>query len=312
VELNQENGGYFLDGGHYQNNGIVQNCVLRNNGASGWNTNGYFSGWLFSGNQAYLNGQVLSGSIEHTFSAGIKMFSISGNDGVGTVVQNNISYSNGPAGSNSQGVGLWADTCKGVTFQSNVVHDNNSWGLLLEKNNGSIACFNVCYNNAAAQYSANLGCKVSDGNNASNNQIFNNTCYGGWWGMYCGAYEGNGESVISSQFWSNNIATGARFQNFYIDLGGDNDGINGLGNVYAYNCLGPASANFILWASRGSLSTYLDFDDACGGSSHSIESDPLLTSVTTGVFTLLPGSPCIGSGKQIPGFTGASPDVGAF
>jgi hypothetical protein len=313
VELNWENGGYFLDGGQYQNNGVVQRCILRRNGGSGWNTNGLFSKWLFDGNEVYSNGQVLSGSVEHDFSAGIKMFSTTGMDGTGTVAQNNICYANGaPGGNAGQGVGLWADTCRGITFRSNRVYNNNGWGVFLEKNFNSVACFNIAYNNAIAPYCANIGCKASDTNNASNNRVYNNTCSGGWWGVYCGAYEDNGHSTIDTQVWNNNIAINSKYANLYVDAGGNNDGVNGFGNIYANNCFGAVCANLVLWAGRGMLTSYADFDSVCASPSRSVQADPLFTDPATGVFTLKVGSPCIGTGLVLPGLTNSPVNVGAL
>ncbi|HEX4227170.1 MAG TPA: right-handed parallel beta-helix repeat-containing protein [Bryobacteraceae bacterium] len=313
LECNWENGGFFLDGNHYQNYGTVQNCTLRNNGASGWNTNGYFTNWLFNNNVAYSNGQVLSGSIEHDFSAGIKIFSITGRDGAGTVFRNNLSYSNGPQSTYSgQGVGLWADTCTGVTFTQNTVHDNAAWGIYLEKNQNSTASFNLAYNNAKLPYCANLACKAGDGNSAANNKFVNNTCVGGWWGMYCGAYEGDGQSFMNGALWANNIAVGSSNQNFYIDVGGDNDAQNGSGNVYTHNCFGLPFTNFLYWASLGLLSTYTGFDAACGNSCLSIEGDPGFLNASSGDYQLSANSPCLGSGLVVLGITSAQPNVGAY
>jgi hypothetical protein len=85
-----------------------------------------------------------------------------------------------------------------------------------------------------------------------------------------------------------------------IQLGCENPGTDGSGNVYTYNNFGPATSNFVQWGGNN-FSTYAAWETAAGncgttGCSHSMEFDPMLTNPSGAVFTLQPGSPAIAAG----------------
>jgi hypothetical protein len=86
------------------------------------------------------------------------------------------------------------------------------------------------------------------------------------------------------------------------DIGGDNNGIDGSGNVYTYNSFGTAGANFITWGAS-KHSTYASWEAATGncgttGCSHSIQTAPTFNNVGANNFTLASGSSAIASGTN--------------
>lgn len=305
----------------------LTNNAVRYNGSSGFNHNcSYTQNCTITGNQIHNNAQVPNGDADHTFMGGWKGFSQAFNVdttaspcGTGFLISNNTVYNNGrsPTGealSATVGAnGLWPDTMADVTIANNTVYGNTGHGVFLEKNYRSIAKFNISYNNAYVPYVANLTIKCSDGNNANASAMYHNTSYGGYWGIYCGAYEGNGASNLSNCIWENNIAIGATAgQNLYVDVGGNNNSTNGSGNIYNHNCFGAAAANFAFWAPN-MVSDYATLDTDYGSAMDNVQADPQFTNAGSADFTLQAGSPCIGAGINVPGISPSpTPNVGAL
>jgi hypothetical protein len=99
--------------------------------------------------------------------------------------------------------------------------------------------------------------------------------------------------------------------------GGQNDGMNGSGNVYANNILGPEAINFIVWGAS-KYNTLASWQTASSQSAN-LASDPLFISGATPDFHLLPSSPAIKRGTSV-GLTrdyagnpvGTPPTIGAY
>jgi hypothetical protein len=81
--------------------------------------------------------------------------------------------------------------------------------------------------------------------------------------------------------------------------GGENDGTNGSGNIYEYNSFGNEAVNFIRWGNGINKSTYSAWETAYGGTTNSIQTDPLFTSTVTPDFSLQSTSPAINAGVSL-------------
>jgi hypothetical protein len=126
---------------------------------------------------------------------------------------------------------------------------------------------------------------------------------------------------VTGQLIKNNIAFGYSEKALIARYGGENDGVFGSGNIYANNCFGPESPNFIEWGEKVYKSTYPILDNALGEISNWIKSDPLFVNALAGVFRLVSTSPCINRGTDVnitKDYAGTSvpqsgaPDVGAY
>lgn len=333
-------GGLTYYGGAVTSTGItVENSTFRYNGASGIETSvSNFSGWSIIGNQIHSNAQIVvdasgnpvSGGEDQVFDGGIHMTGV-GNSSSGTVISNNLVYSNGTAlqaNGQSQGAGIWMDTVSGVTVEDNVVYGNWGPGVFLEKNINSSAVYNVVYGNglwglALGGYygpqpgSANVLVTAGDRLNSTGNLIANNTIYGGWLGISLGNESNSSDTgQTSNNIVRNNIVVGASSSDLYTYLGGDNDSLQGSGNVYDHNAFGVAASNFIAWRTSN-YSLYSAWEAATGncgstGCSRSLEADPLMVAPATGNFLLQPTSPALAAGVFIPGVsTENPPNIGA-
>ena len=148
-----------------------------------------------------------------------------------------------------------------------------------------------------------------------------NTVYNNRYGIrIAGVYPAVPNEVLNVEV-KNNIVFGSTVQAFVAKLGGENDGTNGSGNVYTHNCFGPESTNFIEWGIGIHKSTYTRWETAYGGTTHSVQADPLFVSTSTPYFRLKLGSPAINTGVDV-GLTqdyagnhvpvGSAPDIGAY
>jgi hypothetical protein len=331
-ELNYSHGIHILEGSATVNNGLVQNIVSRYNGASGINQNIHNqSGWQFLTNQLYDNAQIVAtnGNDDWTWTAGLKVFCNSNSYLTNILISGNQSYSNGrlPLTSTAQGLGLWSDTCGGVTMQGNTIYGNASTGLAMEISNNSTVSYNVAYNNGSNICDAPaVGCLVANialvADQAQTTNLVNfyqNTSYGGQIGLLC--YSTGSGAEVANSTWINNIATGSAagnesgpiVANFYFGPGCNNDSINGHGNAYTYHNLGAnGSTNLAYWQGKGALTTYAALQAAYGATTHNVAGDPLFTSPGAGNFTLLTGSPNIGAGVYVTGVsTVPIPNIGA-
>ena len=54
-------------------------------------------------------------------------------------------------------------------------------------------------------------------------------------------------------------------------FGAENDGVNGSGNIYEYNCFGPETTGFIEWRAGNWINTYNEFNTLYGSDTYSCE-----------------------------------------
>jgi hypothetical protein len=113
--------------------------------------------------------------------------------------------------------------------------------------------------------------------------------------------------TIKNQHYKNNIAIpNAGQYALWAVSGGENattDYGRGSGNVYEYNCFGVERTGFIGWGYAWDVGddfdTYDAWETAYGGSTHSVEADPLMVDPANNDFTLQDGSPCIKTGINV-------------
>jgi hypothetical protein len=313
--------GFKATGNPGQNNGFITGNIIRLNGRSGINITGMADSWIIDGNKCSDNCQV--NDAQHDFCGGVYIWgdnSKAPNLITNMVVQYNEIYRNGiTSPTENRGTGIWLDDCGvGNIVRYNSVYSNNSNGIFLEATSNARVYYNLVYaNNGATQWTcAGIYIKGNDGRLASNNFVSNNTVYNNWAGIGVQTFGEN--SRVANNLVINNISVG-NVKNLYADLGGDNDGIYGSGNVYQHNCFGPERAGFIKWG-KADYSYYAQWESACGGPTYSIKADPQFVNTSTTDFHLLSSSPCIRAGANVglkndfwgsPLPVGQDPDVGA-
>lgn len=300
--------------------------TFRNNGASGFGINcSLFASWYFGMNRFYGNSCVTTlATSDLMFSGGFGCYSQFANDhgnsapntGQGTIFELNWCYNNGVNNTINQiGIGAHFDTVNGWTIRENNFYGNGSYGLLVEKNGSAIVYSNNCWGNAVffPTTTGQLGLECSGGQNMTNCQIFNNTCYGNG-GLSAAPFQGFGASTFSNNALTNNISVDSSTQNMtVVSPGATNTGGVGTGNTYTFNCFGAPFTNFLNWGASN-YSTYAAWEAAgTPASANSVQGDPIFTNPTASPpdFSLQAGSPAIGASVAIPGYIAAGTNLGS-
>jgi hypothetical protein len=274
----------------------------------------------------YRNGWtkgIPTGPVELQWSSGIKIIHPSS---TGNVFEYNESSYNGVRDNGDitaarlSGAGMWFDLVGTGNIQRyNYVHHNAGIGVEIEKNQGS----QIIYNIIANGYEVGILAESSDGLDinsvntiasviTANLHIWNNTLYNNRTNlMMNGCYLLNGKYVQGNLIKNNIFFTNTSGVNAFFVYGGENDGTYGSGNAYTYNDFGPQATNFIEWGLNTYKSTYATWETAYGGTTHSVQSDPLFVSTATPDFHLTSTSPCINAGVGV-GLTENIPDMGAI
>jgi hypothetical protein len=237
-----------------------------------------------------------------------------GTAGSGHTITKNIVRRNGFASgdveavSGERGMGIWSDTVNspnpsGVTISHNWVELNRNSGILSENENGTQIHGNVSINQTTASaYTRGIYIVCSNANYPSQNaKVFNNTVYGNNIGVNVSGVSGSANTCLNN-ILKNNIISGNFNRELRANDGGENDGIEGNGNVYEYNCLGAQTSNFIEWGDGIYNSTYDDWETAYGGTTNSVEEEPLFTDTSNDDFTLRIGSPAVDAGENLGAF----------
>lgn len=273
------------------NNVTISNCEVYKNQQSGLRLTVNGSNWTVENNTIYENCRD-----ENDYNAsGIKLFS---NGTVTNVtIQNNEIYDNGwqvQGTSYDIGIGVWIDTVgSGMIVRYNKIYHNLFHGICFEIVTGAKAYYNLCYNNGDSNSSSGVYL-LRDCNSCL---VYNNATYGNKVGL---SIRGDATADCSvDNVIKNNIASGNTIREFRATRGGENDGINGHGNVYEYNCLGAEASNFIEWGDGTYKSTYDAWESAYGSGTNSAEADPLMTDPANDDFTLKMASPCVDAGTDV-------------
>lgn len=310
-------------------NVVVQNSAARYCGASGFESVAYHqSGFIFTNNLSEYNSLVplLTGNFQ--FTGGFVSFCKSDTnvDSIGPLYTGNISRFNGfvyVSGSYfMRGVGFWSDTCNGTIIDHNSTQGNRGPAVELEKNSGSRVSYHISngdnlhgilYGSTTNGFGA-IYIRAGETLNSSNILVANNTIYNaGYAGIsVISATVPTDLSNVSTTTVENNIVIGATFANLFAGLGGNNDTIHGIGNIYRNNAFGVASATLAYWTGTGSISTYAGLDTAYGLAMGNIETDPLLNDPAAGDFMIPTNSPAYQTGIFIFNVsTSSTPNIGA-
>ena len=287
----------------------VSNSTINYNGAYGIGALRYATNWTIENNIVYNN--CLSPDFDSV--AGIATFDTTS---TGHIIQDNTVYGNGVGNSAiATGVGIWIDTTgSGVIVRRNKVYDNDREGIYCEKNGSGVSVYyNLVWDNGCAGINVyGTNALPADSNTVYNNVSYSNDEAG---------IEVNGDSDADScvdNTFKNNISVGNTLWDFWAHNGGENDGTNGSGNVYTYNCFGAESADFIKWGAT-EYSTYDTWETAYGSGTNSVEADPLMTDPANDNFHLNPHSPCVNAGTDVSlteDYEGLkirhAPDIGAY
>ena len=283
--------------------------TAHHNGISGIDvgrgSNGTVTIVLINGNVLYRN-CIIPGTGGVQEGAGIYL------RGLGTTtvtVEFNLSYENGWLDSGTwtggvTGKGIWVDTCgAGIIVRFFATYSNQRAGTMMSAMNGSQVYYGLSFKNNAQATSRGIWFNTTSASYPNQNNIcYNTICWGNSIGLANRGYNASTPGMCLNNTFKNNISvdnTSGEAREFQVDYGGENDGSNGSGNVYTYNCFGVEGSGFIEWGASVTKATYDLWETAYGSSTFSVESDPLLTSPATGDFILQPTSPCINAGTDV-------------
>lgn len=316
-ELNYAHGLLILsDYGVIDDSGMIHASIFRNNGGHGIKISGDgpFKNWTVNANQVYGNCLIYDPSDGiHQFCGGIYFDAARTQaGGVNSVIEYNNVHDNGIAGCPmSTGQGIWIDTVDGVSIHHNVVWNSTATGILLEKTLNSLAYNNVVFDSGRTKYTAALSVAGGEGFNSSHNSVFNNTLIGGWWTLANHLEDDNGQSTYNS--FANNVSINQNGgQAIYVGRDAMNNGVNSWGNIYTHNGFGVPVGSCYFNYGDTCLSTDIAFEGAVGSTTNDVLGDPLFVDAAAQNFNLQPGSPDSQAGIKITGYTGSTPDVGAF
>jgi hypothetical protein len=288
---------YWAIKGAEVTNLFIGNAMISANGGSGVSITDSLNGGLLEKNAIYRNDQLTDGpSLVHDWNAGIKIVSRNTRN---VIIQQNKVYENGSGlgGDNGyRGVGIWVDTAgSGNIVRRNLVFNNNKHGIMVEDTNDVDVSFNIIYGHTSYSYARGLYLS----RNCKRNKLYHNTVWGNKIGIAIqGTFVPNPApgDMVDNQI-KNNISSGNGVQ-LSAQYGGENDGVYGYDNVYAYNCFGAETKSFIEWGNNVFKSSYADWETVYGPS-NSTKNDPRLVNPATADFRLKADSPCIGAGLSL-------------
>jgi len=269
------------------------------------------TGIIIARNTTYKNGLL------QTLAGGIYVY-----DSYKVIVENNLVYEESQNGGAHAGNGIWFDESNnGCIARYNLVRNNDKNGIFVEAMTNKVEIYyNISYSNAKA------GISISSSSNRpiQNHEIYNNVSFNNSrFGIVVGMVDFGCMDCVKNNIIKNNIAFGNLWRELWAANGGENDGINGSGNVYTNNCFGEEHSDFILWGTNAFKSAYKDWEISYCGSylcSNSVESDPLFNDAMNGDFRLKKNSQCIDNGTNVfltedywgNGLLGSIWDIGAY
>ena len=301
----------------------IKNSDLSYAGGSGICVNGNVDLCLIQNNTIYYNCQMKDSEVgQHIDSAGI---AASSNNCTNLIVENNTIYNNGidSLGTlDQEGRGFWADeNVDAPIIRYNNIYGNKKDGIFIEISSNAQIYYNLVHSHSGANPGTGIFVH-GRATPASGNIIYNNVCYdNGYEGIAIWG-DGINADCCNNNLVKNNICMNSGSNELEAKGGGENDGTYGSGNVYSNNCFDAEASNFIVWGTGNNISTYDDWETAYGGTTSSVESDPLMTDPGSDDFTLQFGSPCINKGAHVGLFLdytgtmpvpiGHQPDIGAY
>jgi hypothetical protein len=291
---------------------LFDGCTFRYNGCTGIDSNPQVSasGITIRRCSSYENGKyqwnATPWDTTHQYTSGMKLW----NPHTDCLFEFNKVYSNGPATATdiNQGSGIWLDYVVASSGHENIVrynlvYDNRSCGLNCEVSQYAHWYCNVLYDNSqtgavGVWSTAQMRVDARNGSDGAYNRFYNNTCYGGLYGIICLTTSQEAGTEVKYNEFKNNIVVSTTNAKLYADTGGDNDGVTGTGNVYNANCFGAQGAGFINWNATA-YATYDTWLAASSQTDNNVEADPSFQSVGSDQYWLAVGSPCIDKGVNL-------------
>jgi len=301
---------FWSGGPALQSNNIIQDCEVSYNGGSGIQFQNHTPDGIVRRNYVHHNCILAVDGTDHLYTAGIKV-----NSGEGMVIEKNqVCYNGlGLTADRDAGCGIWLDSYPDhdpftpCTVRYNRIYGDYYCGIRVEITHDARVYGNVISGTTGWSEAAGICVfghqDIGDGDTCEDNLIYNNTVYGcDPYGIYvlCDTTK----TLLSRNIFKNNISIGNAASNLCAKYGGDNTVNQGTGNVYWYNCFGAEAANIIQYGGSTYYSTYAAWEADSkvikdGGTTHSVQSNPLLTNPGGGDFTLQAGSACINVGVNL-------------
>jgi hypothetical protein len=230
---------WALDNGVSGGGLTVNDNTFRGTGSSGigLGNGGSAMGDIFTNNtMTDLCKVFVPGSSENAYCDAMNLFSQTGTDGGGRILNNTISEIGLTSGA-AYGGGIHPDTVVNWDIEDNKVFDTNYPGIELEKGSGSVARYNLLINTGQYRYFAGLFIRAGDGLSVSNMLAENNTIVGGFWACALGVSQNSGAVTATHIVMSRNICTGASSgTQLWLD-----PGFLSTGNSFSTNGFGIAT-----------------------------------------------------------------------
>ncbi len=317
--------GAFVDGlrsGHdgAHDRGLIENCEVMECGGSGLIFAGRMDGWILRNNHihhccrlhekqagAHRAPPESGGACWYEWSAGIKYWAGAKVEGYlgSLLIESNLVEECRPrfdAGEqpHKRNCGIWIDESlkprARTVIRHNIVRNNSSKGIFIEKADDCDVMNNICYDNAEIKWTANIIVESNFRTPCRNNRIINNTCVGGHWTMALNSYQGLG---LENNEFRGNIAVGGKSSNLYVARDAINNGEHSANNRFAGNCFGLERKLFVIW--NKPVSTYAEWEEAYGGQTHSIMREPDFVNPGEHDYRLKPGFPSVGASARSGG-----------
>lgn len=245
---------------------VIDSCTSIGSGASGISGGG---GTGSSTPNAFLTVQNCSVSENAWVSSGNGM-----NFGGGATIQvlDCVAFNNLNIGSDGEGIAFDNNTVNSL-IERCTAYGNEGTGL----QSSNAGTQNNTIQNCISYSNTNYGVRI--GALSANCFVLNNTCYDNDRGIFCES----GSATVKNNICSENIST-----EISIDTGDVSD------NNCVYHPLGGTFMNF------DSVNyNYADYLDNSGQDVNSINTDPIVFSLTNNNFNLKPESPCIDTGDNV-------------
>jgi parallel beta-helix repeat protein len=278
----------------------VDSCTVSHAGGVGINATGdadAIGDITISNNTVHDGGWNAADDAYVKWNAGIKVWGGANYGDAGesdvTLIEGNTVYNQADQFGDISGSGIWLDQWgnDGV-IRYNKTYNNEAYGIILENPLAGASPIQTIYYNLSY---GNLN-GISVNRDASDIQVYNNTIYNNTnGGLIC---EGYGiQTDMDDNIFRNNISVG-NGTNLVAILGCANDD-DGTGNAYSNNAFGAEASDFIEWGDSTFYSTYDAWESAYGGTTNSIEADPLMIDPANGNFRLRKGSPAVNTGVNV-------------
>jgi hypothetical protein len=268
----------------------VNGNTFRGTGSSGigLGNGGSAMGDVFTNNtMTDLCKVFVPGSSENAFCDAMNLFSQTGTDGGGRILNNTISEVGLTSGA-AYGGGIHPDTVVNWDIENNNIFDTNYPGIEFEKGSGSVARYNLLINTGQYPYFAGLFIRAGDGLSVSNMLAEYNTVVGGYWACALGISQNSGVVTATNITISRNICTGAASgTQLWLD-----PGFLSSGNIFSTNGFGITTAAAI----KAGNATYGSSQLLPSAIIDSIWGDPQFMNPAAQNYNLQPTSPDLAIG----------------